>query len=84
MDESKREELSSNGMPGKCDYQKNRACLDLVTLLLTSVFSRLGLESLVGLHRPIQLQLLQHQCLGHNLNYYDVNGLPWKRTEILL
>ena len=42
MDELKREELRSNGMPGKCDYQKNRACLDLVTLLLTSVLSRLG------------------------------------------
>ena len=42
MDELKREELRSNGMPGKCDYQKKRACLDLVTLLLTSVLSRLG------------------------------------------
>ena len=29
------------------------------------------LESLVGLHRTIQLQLLQHYWLGHRL------GLPW-------
>ena len=32
MDELKREGLRSKGMPGKCDYQKKRACLDLVTL----------------------------------------------------
>ena len=29
------------------------------------------LKGLVGLHRTIQLQLLQHYCLGHRL------GLPW-------
>ena len=27
----------------------------------------LALESLVGLHRTVQLQLLQHYCLGHRL-----------------
>ena len=31
----------------------------------------LALEGLVGLHRPIQLQLLQHYWLGHRL------GLSW-------
>jgi len=34
-------------------------------------FLVLVLEGLVGLHRTIQLQLLQHQCLGHRL------GLLW-------
>jgi len=27
----------------------------------------LVLEGLVGLHRTVQLQLLQHSCLGHRL-----------------
>ena len=31
-------------------------------------FGVLVLEGLVGLHRPIQLQLLQHYCLGHRLD----------------
>ena len=30
-------------------------------------FLALVLEGLVGLHRTIQLQLLQHYCLGHSL-----------------
>ena len=47
-------------------------------------FLVLVLEGLVILHRTGQLQLLQHQWLGHNLNYYDVYGLPWKQIEILL
>ena len=34
-------------------------------------FGVLALEGLVGLHRSIQLQLLQHYWLGHRL------GLPW-------
>ena len=29
------------------------------------------LEDLVGLHRPVQLQLLQHYWLGHRLGYCD-------------
>ena len=36
----------------------------------------LVLKGLVGLHRTIQLQLLQH--------YSIVNDLSWKRTEIIL
>ena len=37
----------------------------------TSFLGVLVLEDLVGLHRTIQLQLLQHYWLGHRL------GLPW-------
>ena len=32
----------------------------------------LVLEGLVGLHRTIQLQLLQHYLLGIDLNYCDI------------
>ena len=32
----------------------------------------LVLEGLVGLHRAIQLQLLQHYWLGHRLDYCDI------------
>ena len=35
-------------------------------------------ECLVGLHRTVQVQLLQHYWSGHRL------GLPWKQTEIIL
>ena len=35
------------------------------------LFLVLVLESLIGLHRTVQLQLLQHYCLGHKL------GLLW-------
>ena len=35
----------------------------------------LVLEVLVGLHRTLELQLLQH-CWGIDLNYCDVEGLP--------
>ena len=43
------------------------------------------LKGLVGLHRTVQLQLLQHYWLGHRLgNTVILNGLPWKRTEIIL
>ena len=34
-------------------------------------FGVLVLEDLVGLHRTIQLQLLQHYWLGINLDYCD-------------
>ena len=30
------------------------------------------LKGLVGLHRTIQLQLLQHYWLGHRLDYCDI------------
>ena len=32
----------------------------------------LVLKGLVGLHRTIQLQLLQHYWLGHRLDYHDI------------
>ena len=32
----------------------------------------LVLKGLVGLHRTVQLQLLQHYWLGHNLDYCDI------------
>ena len=32
----------------------------------------LALKDLVGLHRTVQLQLLQHYWLGHRLDYYDI------------
>ena len=32
----------------------------------------LVLEGLVGLHRTVQLHLLQHYWLGHDLNYCDI------------
>ena len=32
----------------------------------------LVLKDLVGLHRTVQLQLLQHYWLGHRLDYYDI------------
>ena len=36
-------------------------------------------KGLVGLHRTIQLQLLQHYWLGHRLKITVIfNGLPWK------
>ena len=48
----------------------------------------LVLKGLVGLHRTVQLQILQRYCLGHRLDIecdiVILNGLPWKRTEISL
>ena len=52
------------------------------------LFWVLVLKGLVGLHRTIQLQLLQCYWLGHRLGLLDylviLNDLPWKRTEIIL
>ena len=42
------------------------------------------IEGLVGLHRTVQLQLLQHYWLGITWITVILNGLPWKRTEIIL
>ena len=39
----------------------------------------LVLKGLVGLHRPIQLQLLQHYWLGHRLDYY---AIEWFALEM--
>ena len=45
----------------------------------------LVLEGLVGLHRTVQLQLLEHYCSGHRLGITVIlNGLPWKQTQIIL
>ena len=45
----------------------------------------LVLEGLVGLHRTLQLQLLQHYWSGHSLSITVIlNGLPWKQMEIIL
>ena len=44
--------------------------LDFLLLHASPLFLVLVLEGLVGLHRTIQLQLLQHYWLGHRL------GLP--------
>ena len=35
-------------------------------------FGVLILEGLVGLHRTVQLQLLQHYWLGIDLDYHDI------------
>ena len=54
------------------------------------LFSVLVLKGLVGLHRTVQLQLLQRYWLGHGhwLGHSWItvilNGLPWKQTEIIL
>ena len=39
----------------------------------------LVLEGLLGLHRTIQLQLLQHYWLGIDLDYYDIE---WVALEM--
>ena len=38
----------------------------------TTSFWVLVLKGLVGLHRTVQLQLLQHYWLGIDLDYYDI------------
>ena len=48
-------------------------------------FGVLVLKGLLGLHRTVQLQLLQHYWLGHRLKSTVIlNDLPWKQTEIIL
>ena len=39
----------------------------------------LVLEGLVGLHRTVQLQLLQRYWLGHRLDYHDIE---WFALEV--
>ena len=42
----------------------------------------LVIKGLVGLHRTVQLQLLQHYWLGNRLGLLLIlNGLPWKQTK---
>ena len=47
-------------------------------------FGVLVLEGFVSHHRTIQLQHLSINCWDTDLDYHDKNGLPWKRTEIIL
>ena len=47
------------------------------------LFGVLVLEGLVGLHRTVQLQLLQHYWSGHRLRFCWY-CLSWKRTEIIV
>ena len=48
------------------------------------LFGVLILEGLVGLHRTVQLQLLQHYWSGQTWITVILNGLPWKWTVIIL
>ena len=41
-------------------------------MMKTSSFLVLALKGLVGLHRTVQLQLLQHYWLGIGLDYRDI------------
>ena len=68
-------------------YLLLKVSLDLLLLhfsllsLKGHVFWVLDLEGLVGLHRTVQLQLLQHYWSRITV---IPNGLPWKRTETIL
>ena len=44
----------------------------------------LVLEGLVGLHRTIQLQLLQHYWSGIDLDYCDIEWFDLETNEIIL
>ena len=44
-------------------------------------FLVLILECVLGLHRTYQLQLLQHQWLGTNLDYCDVEGFALETNQ---
>ena len=41
----------------------------------------LALKGLVGLHRTIQLQLLQPYCLGHRMDYHDSEWFALERNR---
>ena len=45
-------------------------------------FCLLVLEGLVGLHRTIQLQLLQHYWLGHRLGYCDIEWFALEMNRV--
>ena len=47
-------------------------------------FLVLVLGGLKGLQRIVPLQLLQHSGWGMTWNTVMLNGLPWKRMEIIL
>ena len=44
----------------------------------------LALESLVGFHRTIQLQLLQHYWLGHRLDYHDIEWFVFETDHSVI
>ena len=44
----------------------------------------LVLEGLVGLHEPFNFSFFGISGWGIDLDYCDIDGLPWKRTEIIL
>ena len=51
----------------------------------TFFFLVLVLEALVGHHRTLQLQLLQHYWVrAYTWITVILNGLPWKQAEIIL
>ena len=41
----------------------------------------LVLEGLVGLHRTVQLQLLQHYCLGIDFDYCDIEWFALEKNR---
>ena len=43
----------------------------------------LALEGVVGLHRTGQLQFLQHQCLGIDLDYSDIEWFALEMNQDL-
>ena len=47
--------------------------------MMKHIFGVLVVEDLVGLHRTILLQLLRHQQLGVDLDYY---GIEWVSLEM--
>ena len=57
---------------------------ELILIMKRTSVLVLVLEGLLGFHRIIQHQLLQHYWLGHNLDTVILNGLPWKQTEVIL
>ena len=62
-------------------YLLLQVCLEFLPVHSSSLslkehlFSMLVLENLVGYHRTIQLQLLQHYCWGIDLDYSDIEWL---------
>ena len=72
-------------------FVKNKSCCFCggiflkMRLTFKTFLGGLVLKGLVGLHKTIQIQLLQHYWLGHRLGITMIlNGLPWKQTEIIL
>ena len=47
-------------------------------------FWMLVLEGLVGLHRTVNVSFFSITGQGIDLDYHDIEWLPWKRTEIIL